>query len=189
VHARNDMQLRETAMRDLFACERLRDHSYDFAARLQCGIGDDAHEAHPAAAVDDAEIALHDALRNCLGDLYVTRTVARVSAAEDGNAPIHHAAGVWRGECARLPNRSPVKNRVPDDGIVRVMRERRRASVVCIITGLPERDLEETAKTLKRLCGTGGTAKNGVVEIQGDHREKIVAFLQAQGRTVKKAGG
>jgi translation initiation factor 1 len=82
-----------------------------------------------------------------------------------------------------------VKNRVPDDGIVRVMRERRRASVVTIVTGLPERELAETAKTLKRLCGSGGTAKNGVVEIQGDHRDRIVAHLQAQGRTVKKAGG
>lgn len=82
-----------------------------------------------------------------------------------------------------------MKNRIPDDGTVRVMRERRRASVVSIITGLPERDLAETAKALKRLCGTGGTAKNGAVEIQGDHREKIVAFLQAQGRKVKLAGG
>jgi translation initiation factor 1 len=82
-----------------------------------------------------------------------------------------------------------VKNRVPDDGIIRVMRERRRASVVCIVTGLPERELAEIAKALKRLCGTGGTAKNGVVEIQGDHRDKIVAFFQTQGRAVKKAGG
>lgn len=82
-----------------------------------------------------------------------------------------------------------MKNRVPDDGIVRVMRERRRASVVTIITGLPERELTEIAKTLKRLCGSGGTAKNGVVEIQGDHRDKVVAHLQAQGKTVKKAGG
>ena len=82
-----------------------------------------------------------------------------------------------------------MKNRVPDDGIVRVMRERRRASVVCIVTGLPERDLAEVARSLKRLCGTGGTAKKGIVEIQGEHREKIIAFLQEQGRTVKKAGG
>ena len=82
-----------------------------------------------------------------------------------------------------------MKNRVPDDGIVRVMRERRRASVVSIVTGLPERELAETAKALKRLCGTGGTAKNGVVEIQGDHRDQIIAFLAAKGRTVKKAGG
>lgn len=82
-----------------------------------------------------------------------------------------------------------MKNRVPDDGVVRVMRERRRASVVTVITGLPERDVSQTASSLKRLCGSGGTAKNGVVEIQGDHRDKIVAHLQAQGRTVKKAGG
>jgi translation initiation factor 1 len=60
---------------------------------------------------------------------------------------------------------------------------------MCIVTGLPQRELADVAKALKRLCGTGGTAKNGVVEIQGDHRDKIVAFLQAQGRTVKKAGG
>ena len=82
-----------------------------------------------------------------------------------------------------------MKNRVPDDGIVRVMRERRRASVVTIVTGLTERELAETAKTLQRLCGSGGTAKNGVVETQGDHRDRIVAHLQAQGKTVKKAGG
>ena len=82
-----------------------------------------------------------------------------------------------------------MKNRVPEDGIVRVMRERRRASVVTIITGLPEPELQETASALKRLCGSGGTAKNGVVEIQGDHRDKIVAHLQAQGKKVKKAGG
>lgn len=82
-----------------------------------------------------------------------------------------------------------MKNRVPDDGIVRVMRERRRASVVTIITGLAQRELAETASALKRLCGSGGTAKNGMVEIQGDHRDKIVAHLQAQGKNVKKAGG
>jgi translation initiation factor 1 len=83
----------------------------------------------------------------------------------------------------------PVKNRVPDDGIIRVMRERRRASAVCIVTGLSDRELADVAKALKRLCGTGGTAKNGVVEIQGDHRDTIIAFFQAQGRSVKKAGG
>jgi translation initiation factor 1 len=79
--------------------------------------------------------------------------------------------------------------RVPDDGIVRVMRERRRGGVMTIVTGLAERELADTAKALKRLCGSGGTAKNGVVEIQGDHRERIVAYLQAQGKPVKKAGG
>jgi translation initiation factor 1 len=78
---------------------------------------------------------------------------------------------------------------VPNDGIVRVMRERRRGGIMTIVTGLPEREVADTAKVLKRLCGCGGTAKNGVVEIQGDHRDKIVAHLQSQGKAVKKAGG
>lgn len=82
-----------------------------------------------------------------------------------------------------------MKGNIPDDGIVRVSRERRRASVVTLVTGLPERDLQETAKALKRLCGSGGTAKNGIVEIQGEHRDRIVEYLQSQGRKVKKAGG
>ena len=82
-----------------------------------------------------------------------------------------------------------MKNPVPDDGVVRVFRERRRASSVCVVTGIPPRELDETAKALKKLCGTGGTAKNGIVEIQGDHRDRIVAFFQAKGRAVKKAGG
>ena len=73
--------------------------------------------------------------------------------------------------------------------MVRVFRERRRASSVCVITGLRPPEIDDVAKALKRLCGTGGTAKNGVVEIQGDHRDKIVAYFQSQGRQVKKAGG
>lgn len=109
--------------------------------------------------------------------------------AENPNTPNMHALRFGGVYLHRLPNRRYVKNRVPEDGTVRVMRERRRASTVCVITGLPTSELEETAKALKRLCGTGGTAKNGVVEIQGDHRETIVAFLRAQGRRVKKAGG
>lgn len=61
--------------------------------------------------------------------------------------------------------------------------------MVTVITGLSETELADIAKTLKRLCGTGGTAKEGVVVIQGDHRDTIVAHFQAQRRPVKKAGG
>jgi translation initiation factor 1 len=81
------------------------------------------------------------------------------------------------------------RGNVPDDGILRVARERRRGSVVCIVTGLGERECDAVAKALKKLCGSGGTAKNGTVEIQGDHREKIVTYFESQGRKVKKAGG
>jgi translation initiation factor 1 len=78
---------------------------------------------------------------------------------------------------------------MPADGIIRVARERRRASVVSIVHGLPPHEADEIAKTLKRLCGTGGTSKHGVVEIQGDHRDKIVAWFVGQGRKAKVAGG
>ena len=78
---------------------------------------------------------------------------------------------------------------MPADGVIRIARERRRASVVSIVHGLSEREAGEVAKLLKRHCGTGGTCKDGVVEIQGDHRERIVAWFTAQGRKAKLAGG
>ena len=104
---------------------------------------------------------------------------------------VYSSEGNWTApdvERRKKPQGQPQRG-VPDDGIIRVARERRRGSMMSLITGLNESELAETAKTLKRLCGTGGTAKNGVVEIQGDHRDKIVAYFEAQGRRVKKAGG
>ncbi len=62
-----------------------------------------------------------------------------------------------------------------------------------VVLGLPLDDAVMTAlcKQLKALCGSGGTAKDGVIEIQGDHLEKVVAWLQArpEGWIVKRAGG
>jgi len=78
---------------------------------------------------------------------------------------------------------------MPADGVIRVARERRRASVVSLVHGLAPAEADEIAKALKRHCGTGGTSKNGVVEIQGDHRERIVAWFLTQGRRAKIAGG
>jgi len=78
---------------------------------------------------------------------------------------------------------------LPNDGVVRVARERRKASAVTLVHGLGAAEVEPTGKELRRLCGTGGTAKNGVVELQGDHREKVVAYFEQRGRRVKRAGG
>ena len=67
----------------------------------------------------------------------------------------------------------------------------RKGSGVTVITGLPlgGEALAELASRLKRRCGSGGTVKDGVIEIQGDHRDLVVAELQQQGYVVKRAGG
>ena len=95
-----------------------------------------------------------------------------------------------------LPTSAPRKtgaaqpaHAVPDDGVIRVFREKRRASHVTLVHGLTAAEIDATGKDLRRRCGTGGTTKNGIVELQGDHRDAIVAFFTAQGRRVKKAGG
>ena len=82
---------------------------------------------------------------------------------------------------------------LPDDGVIRIVRDRGRrgGKVVTVIHGLPERGaaLDARASELRRLCGAGGTVKDGVVEIQGDHRERVAERLRALGHTVKLAGG
>ena len=79
------------------------------------------------------------------------------------------------------------------DGVVRVRRESkgRRGKTVTTISGVPlgADDLRELAGELKRRCGTGGSAKDGVIEIQGDHRDVLVGELRDRGYTVKLAGG
>lgn len=79
------------------------------------------------------------------------------------------------------------------DGVVRIWLEKkgRNGTPVSIIRGLAnDRDaLAALAARLKRACGTGGSAKNGEIIIQGDHRERIAATLASEGLRVKLAGG
>lgn len=79
------------------------------------------------------------------------------------------------------------------DGIVRIARDRRRrrGKTVTVITGIQASDaaLEELGAALKRLCGSGGSVKDGAIEIQGDHRERLAARLTELGYRVKIAGG
>lgn len=89
--------------------------------------------------------------------------------------------------------RKPKAFTPPSDGVVRVGRETkgRKGKGMTLITGvpLPSDELKKLAKELKQKCGTGGTLKDGVIEIQGDHREKLIELLQAKGWTVKRSGG
>lgn len=82
---------------------------------------------------------------------------------------------------------------IPRDGVVRIFRERggRNGKTVTVIHGLPERGpaLEARLSEMKRLCGAGGTLRDSVVEIQGDHRERLAGRLRTLGYTVKLAGG
>jgi translation initiation factor 1 len=100
----------------------------------------------------------------------------------DGGLPLPKPAPAQR-------KTQPIGRAMPDDGVVRVARERRRNSALTVVHGLAAAELDAIGKELKRLCGTGGTAKNGVVEIQGDHRDRIVAYFEERGRRVKRAGG
>jgi len=83
-------------------------------------------------------------------------------------------------------------NAVPaGDGVVRVRREVRNGKTLTVVLGLPLRaaDLAQLGRKLKAACGTGGTVKDGQIELQGDHRDKIVDALRAAGHEVKLAGG
>ena len=81
----------------------------------------------------------------------------------------------------------------PRDGVVRLLRDRksRGGKTVTLITGITggPSTLGSLLSELKRLCGTGGTLRNDVLEIQGDFRERLRTELERRGYTVKIAGG
>jgi translation initiation factor 1 len=79
------------------------------------------------------------------------------------------------------------------DGIVRVSRETkgRGGKAVTLVRGLAlaEPALNSLGKQLRTACGAGGTVKDGVIEVQGDHVDRLVVLLQSEGWRVKRAGG
>jgi translation initiation factor 1 len=85
------------------------------------------------------------------------------------------------------------KAQLRGDGRVRVSRETagRGGKAVTVVRGLPLTDEQITAlgKRLRTACGSGGTAKDGVVEVQGDHVDRVLAALSKEGFTAKRGGG
>lgn len=100
---------------------------------------------------------------------------------------------VYSTETGRIKEEKPVASIPQGDGIVRIRRETagRNGKGVTTITGVPldEAKLKDLAKALKVTCGVGGSLKDGVIEIQGDQRDKLKAELEKRGFTVKLAGG
>jgi len=100
----------------------------------------------------------------------------------------------WRGvvmdKPVRLQSAKPATAGPPK---IRVQREvaGRGGKGVTVITGLPlnPQQLEELATTLKRCCGAGGAVRGDRIEIQGEHRDRLVAELQKLGYDAKRAGG
>ena len=81
----------------------------------------------------------------------------------------------------------------PGDGVARVSRETkgRGGKAVTLVRGLAldAAALAEVGKKLRTACGAGGTMKDGVLEVQGDHCERVIDWLRAQGYAAKRAGG
>jgi translation initiation factor 1 len=79
------------------------------------------------------------------------------------------------------------------DGIVRVSREKQGCGgkTVTVVRGLllDAPSLTATGKQLRAACGAGGTAKEGVIEVQGDHVERVMSWLTQAGHRVKRTGG
>ncbi len=102
---------------------------------------------------------------------------------------------VWSSDDGDLRrNRSaPAAQRPAAGGRVKVRREvaGRRGKPVTTIANVPLDDagLRELAGRLKKRCGVGGSAKDGVIELQGDHRDAVLEVLRADGYDVVLAGG
>lgn len=102
---------------------------------------------------------------------------------------------VYSTEHGRIPAavQKTLKPTPAGDGIVRIGRQTkgRKGKGVTTITGIPldAAGLQVLAQELKRKCGSGGTVKEGTVEIQGDHRDMLCAELAKRGWQVKRSGG
>ena len=104
-----------------------------------------------------------------------------------------NARPVYSTEGGRVPREAaPPRGgpAAPADGVVRVGRTRagRKGKTVTLVSGLPPAEVEAVARELKRLCGSGGAVKDGVLELQGDHRRRVADHLGRRYR-VKLAGG
>jgi translation initiation factor 1 len=119
------------------------------------------------------------------------------SASDGGGIVYSTGIGERCPNCLRAIRECVCKKGTPgktsSDGIVRVSRETqgRKGKGVTVISGLAvaATDLEKLATELKKKCGSGGSVENGRIEIQGDHRDRIVEELNRRGWQTKRAGG
>lgn len=124
-------------------------------------------------------------------------TSSRNSPSDGGGIVYSTDIGERCPNCLRAVRECVCKKGTPgkaaSDGVVRVSRETqgRKGKGVTVISGLglPAGQLETLAAELKKRCGSGGGVENGRIEIQGDHRDKLVQELTQRGFKAKRAGG
>ncbi|MCA9285198.1 MAG: translation initiation factor [Phycisphaerales bacterium] len=94
-------------------------------------------------------------------------------------------------EACACPRNAAGEIALPADQSPRVRRERRRGAWTTVITGLDPvaTDLDSLCASLKRQLASGGSVKKDAIEIQGDHRDTVVASLKGLGYAAKAAGG
>lgn len=113
-----------------------------------------------------------------------------VYSTDSGRHCPHCAAPLADCRCKALSDRSRSEM---GDGVVRIGRESkgRGGKTVTLVRGVPLQDaaLAALAKELKAACGSGGTVKDGVIEIQGDHVDPLLQRLAGRGWKLKKVGG
>lgn len=87
----------------------------------------------------------------------------------------------------------PAPSRAPAGSTIKVKRETsgRKGKTATTITEIPlgESETKALAKRLKQHCGVGGTARGSSIELQGDHRDKVIAYLEKEGHRAVRAGG
>lgn len=105
-----------------------------------------------------------------------------------GKLPPKGAMGSSRSRSGGRASSGPVRKHLPKGPCVSLETSGRNGKGVTLVTGLsmPGEALEELGKALRQACGSGGTVKDGAVEIQGDHREKVQAALAKRGIQARK---
>jgi len=95
--------------------------------------------------------------------------------------------------CKKKKSKAQPNINIKIDGIIRIQREvkGRKGKTVTTVSGFQNNagELKNLATQLKRCCGTGGSVKNGVIIIQGDHRDTLITELKIRGFKAKIAGG
>ena len=116
-----------------------------------------------------------------------------VYSSELGRLCPHCGSPSGRCRCGKRRSKNEEATAADGDGIVRVSRTRRGrgGKTVTLVTGVPvsAQALRELTSDLKKRCGTGGAAKDGIIEIQGDQRDALVSALEERGFQVKLSGG